>query len=474
MADQFRHDARSCKIRLNSWFANKKKFFSAVLAATIAVAANVPTAAEARGLIRDAETEALIREYARPIFKVAGLSSQGIKIHLINDQSFNAFVVDGQNMFIHVGALAQSKTPNQLIGVIAHETGHIAGGHLARLRKQISRARSGMLMLQALAIAAIATGAATGTGGNDLGEAGAALLYGSQSVVQRSILAYRRAEESSADLAAVRYLNATKQSIGGMLETFEYFADQGLASLRYVDPYVQSHPMPRQRIAQLRELARSSPYAHKKDVLKLQLRHDMVRAKLDGFLNSPATVFNKYPKTDQRLPARYARAIARYKEGNLRAAITAIDGLIAVQPKNSFLWELKGQFLYEKGKSAEAVAPLRKAVALNPRSGLIRIMLAQALLSTKNARHVDETIKHLRKAIGSERTSPEGYRVLANAYGRKGMIAEAQLASAHRYLYSGKVPLAKQQAKRAKKGLRRGSVGWRQADDIIVFQPPRR
>jgi len=221
-----------CNILSMFWVLAGKRTLPILLAGVIAVGIGRARVADAAGLrlIRDSETEELMRNYAQPIFKAAGLSSQGIKIHLVSDTSFNAFVVDGQNMFIHIGALMQSKTPNQLIGVIAHETGHITGADVAGLRAQLNRARSGMLILQGLAIAAIATGAATG-GGNDLAEGGTALLYGSQSLIQRSILQYRRTKESTADQRAVTFLNATKQSARGMLETFEYFANQGPTAL---------------------------------------------------------------------------------------------------------------------------------------------------------------------------------------------------------------------------------------------------
>ena len=180
---------------------------------------------------------------------------------------------------------------------IAHETGHITGGHLARFRSQLKKAQSASLMLQILSIAAMVGGAATGS---NIGQAGGAALQGGNTIIQRSILAYRRVEESSADRAAVSFLNGTRQSTLGMLKTFEYFADQGLASARLVDPYLQSHPMPRQRLAQLRDLARRSPYFNKLDSPSLQSRHEMVKAKLIGFLDNPQTVFNQYPRQNKR------------------------------------------------------------------------------------------------------------------------------------------------------------------------------
>jgi predicted Zn-dependent protease len=427
--------------------------------------------AQAAGLIRDSEIETLIRDYARPIFRVAGLGTQNVNVHLVNNRSFNAFVVDGKNMFIHVGALMNAKTPNQLIGVIAHETGHTAGGHLARLRQVVKQARSASLMLRLIGIAAIAAGAATGSG-NDASELGSAIILGGDTMIGRSMLAYRRVEESSADQAAMKYLNATGQSGRGLLETFAYFADQGLASLKYVDPYVQSHPVPQQRIAQLRNLVRTGPYYEKSDPHALQARHDMARAKLSGFLDNPRTVFNNYPQSDQSLPARYARTIALYRQSGLRSFLPGIDGLIAVQPNNPYFLELKGQFLFQSGKPRQAIAPLRKAVSLAPDEGLIRILLAQALLADGSNANLNEAITHLRKALVREDTSATGYRQLATAYARKNQVADAELASAHAYLYEGNLKLAKEQAKRAKDKFKRGTPSWIKADDILNFQPP--
>lgn len=443
-----------------------------VLAGALALTVAFPfLPARAAGLIRDAETEDLVREYARPIFHAAGVASHNIKIHLVSDQSFNAFVVDAHSMFMHVGTLMRSETPNQVIGVIAHETGHIRNGHLARLREAVAQARSTSLMLQILGVAAMAAGAIAG--GNDVGQAGAAVMLGGQSMAARSILAYRRVEESEADQAAISILNDTQQSARGMLTTFEYFADQSLTSLRYVDPYVQSHPMPQQRIVQLRELARSSRYFDKLDPPSLQLQHDLVRAKLSGFLENPRTVFNKYPQSDQSLPARYARAIAVKRQSGLASFLPAVDNLMAEQPDNPYFHEIKGQFLFESGQAKAAIPSLRRATELAPKSGLIRILLAQALLGSEDRKTLEEAIGHLRKALAEEDTSALGYRQLATAYARKGQISDAELASAQAYLYEGKLPLAKEQAERAKAKFKPGSPAWLKADDIVNFQPPK-
>jgi len=426
------------------------------------------TGAFAAGLIRDTEIEKLISDYAAPIFRAAGLGSQNVRIHIISDQAFNAFVIDGQNMFIHVGAIMKSETPNQLIGVLAHEAGHIAGGHLARLKVQIARMQSAALIMNLLGIGAMIGGAVAG-GGNDVGEAGAAVMYGGSALIQRSVLSYRRVEESSADQAAVSYLNQTKQSTAGMLQTFRFFADQSLGSSHLIDPYVQSHPMPQDRIAQLRDLAERSPYYNVKDSPELQFRHDLVRAKLVGFMNknNPQLVFRKYPDKDQSLPARYARAIARYFSGGAKNAARDIDDLIAEQPGNPYFHELKGQFLLESGSVVAAVAPLRRAVDLAPQAGLMRIMLAQAQIASNDASILNDAVSNLKRALTKDNQSALGYRQLAVAYGRLNRIAEAELASAQAFLFEGNADYAKVHAERAMRGFPEGSPNWVKSNDVI-------
>jgi len=448
-----------------------RTLFIALLSFSVVTSSVAP--AYASGLIRDAEIESLLRDYARPIFKVAGLSQQNIQIHLIGQRSYNAFVVDGHNMFFHVGTLMKSDTPNQVIGVIAHETGHIAGGHLSRLRQTLSNARSTSLMLRVLILAATAAGAAAGA---NVGAAGAGALLGTEGIAQRHVLSYRRAEEASADQAAMSYLNATGQSAQGMLDTFAYLADQGIGSLKYADPYVQSHPLPQQRVAQLRDLARKSPYFKKRDSFELRARHEMMRAKLSGFLDNPQTVLNRYPITNQSIPALYARAIASYRRSGIRAFIPQINALITAIPNNPYFHEIKGQFLFKSGEIEASLAPLNTAVKLAPEEPLIRILLAQALLAkaqnsgqAKSAT-VDQVVSHLRKALLKERCSAVGYRQLATAYGLRGDTAQAMLASAYAYQYEGKDQLANRQATDAKKAFSPGSSNWLRADDILKLK----
>ncbi len=422
--------------------------------------------AQSLSLIRDAETEALISEYTAPIFRAAGVSSNNIKVHLIADTSFNAFVVDGRNMFINTGAILLSETPNQLIGVIAHETGHITGGHITSLRQQISKMQTAALMLQVLSIGAMVGGAATGNG--ETAQAGGALLFGGQQVIMRSLLSYRRAQESAADQAGCDFLNKSHQSPAGMLKTFRYFAEQSVGTLR-VDPYIQTHPVPVERIAQLEEIAKKSPYFDQKDSPQLQLRHDLVRAKIAAYTyqNNPQRVVRQY--SGNSLPARYARAIVKFHTGGYSAAAPALDELIAAMPQNPWFYELKATFLMESGNAKEAVGPFRKAVSMVPTSGFMRIELAQAILESGSG-SADEALQMLRRALLDEDQSYLGYRLQSQAFAKLNRLPEANLSAALASFHQGDVKNAKMLAERAKSGLREGSPEWIKADDIVNFK----
>jgi predicted Zn-dependent protease len=424
-------------------------------------------------LIRDAEIEQLMRDYTQPILRAAGLAQQNIHVVIINDRAFNAFVADGRRIFVNVGALMESKTPNEIIGVFSHETGHIAGGHLARMREEIARAETSAIIAMLLGVGAMVAGARAGANAG-IGQVGAAALSAPQSIAMRSLLSYVRAQEEQADRAGVKFLTATGQSAKGMYDTFKRLADQMLVSSRYIDPYLQSHPLPKERVAALEVVAKTSPYWEKKDPPELQLRHDMMRAKLSGFIERPDTVLRRYPQSDTSLAARYARAIVAYRHSDLRSALAQIEGLVQAQPNNPYFLELKGQALMENGRPAEALVPLRRAAALAPSATLIQILLAQALVATNEPKNAAEAIPLLRVAVTREPDMPDGFSQLAMAYGQKGDLAEADLAAAQAAFARGEFKTARDLAARAKTRFPTGSPGWVRADDIVTYKPPAR
>ena len=416
--------------------------------------------------IRDAEIEGLLRLYAKPIFKAAGLNPGAVKVVLINDSGINAFVSGGQRIFVHTGLLVQAKTPNEVIGVLAHETGHIAGGHLSRIRDQVEKASTINIIGMLLGVAAIAGGAAAGE--NEVAKAGQGAIIGGAGLGQRTLLSYVRSMEASADQAALKYLTATGQSGRGMLTLFQKLANQSIGSLRTANPYTQSHPMPMERIRNLERMAKASPYFATADKPEMMLRHELMQAKLVGFLN-PAQVNTRYPRSDKSMPARYARAIAAFRSGDTNGAVTTIDGLIGELPQNPYFWELKAQALLEGGQAAKAVAPLRKAVELLPASGLLKIALAQALLDTENPKNAPAALNALRSARATEIDNPSLYRYFAVAYGLSGDIPRADLATAESAFLRGDKDLAAEKAAGAKAKLKKGSPDWTRANDILNF-----
>jgi predicted Zn-dependent protease len=446
---------------------------TAVTTAVALVIAPMPALAQGGGLrvIRDTESEQLLREYTRPILRAAGMEKQNIQMVIINEGAFNAFVADGRRIFVNHGAILQSETPNQIIGVMAHETGHLAGGHLSKLREQLAAAQTQMIIAMLLGAGALVAGSRGGNANSGLANVGAAAMSAPQEVIRRTLLSYVRQQEENADRAGVKFLTATGQSAKGMYETFKRFTNDSLFAARGSDPYVMSHPMPAQRVEALEGLARSSPYWDKKDDPALQLRHDMVRAKISAFMERQDTVHRRYPLSNDSLPARYARAIATYRHGDLRSAIAQIDALIQLQPANPYFHELRGQALLEGGKPAEAIVPLRKAVQLSNNAPLIEMLLGQALVGTNNNVHTEEAIAILRAAVARETEAPIGYTQLAMAYGRKGDLAQADLASAQAAYLRGDNKTARDLASRAKTRFAIGTPGWVKADDIVSARP---
>jgi predicted Zn-dependent protease len=458
------------------WFARKLKqavamavAFSVVFVAIAPVSADVGTAGGGPrvSLIRDAEIEGLLRLYSTPLFRAAGINPGSARVYIINDPSINAFVAGGQRIFVHTGLLMQAQSPNEIIGVLAHETGHIAGGHLARMGSELDQASATAIIGMLAGMAAIVGGAMAGNA--EVGRAGTGVIAGSQGLAQRNVLAYQRSMEASADQAALKFLAATGQSPKGMLDLFQRLANRSIATVQNVDPYVMSHPMPLDRIRDLETAARASPYFNKPDSPQLMLRHRLMQAKLVGFLQPANIVFQKYPKSDTSLPARYARSIAMFRAGDTANAVPIIEGLTRELPQDPYFFELLGQAQLEGGNPGKALAPLRQAVKLLPGNGLLNILLAQALIGTEDRGNAELALKSLRFAQQSEGDTPVLYRYMAMAYARVGDVARAELATAEAAWYQDDKKLTLAKAKSALARLKKGSPEWQRANDLLNF-----
>jgi predicted Zn-dependent protease len=418
-------------------------------------------------LIRDAEIEGLLRMYAKPIFKAAGINPSSVKVYVIADPSINAFVAGGQRIFIHTGLITRAESPNEVIGVLAHETGHIAGGHLARMNSELATANVESIIGTLVGAAAMVGGALSGN--PDAAKVGQGVIMGSQGLGQRNFLKYQRGMESTADQSALKYLSATGQSAKGMLTLFNTLANESLASTSRADPYAYSHPMPFDRIRALEIAAKASPYFDKTDDAGLVLRHQLAKAKLAGFMESPQVVFQRYPSSDNSLPSRYARAIAMFRRGDLKNAIPIIESLSKDLPQDPYFWELKAQAYMENGNPAAGLPAIKEARRLLPGNGLLEMLNAQILVTTEDPKNADDALALLNKAKRSEGDAPILYKYMARAYALKNDVPRAELATAEYAWLTGDKKMAITKATSAQNFFKRGSPEWLRASDLLIF-----
>ncbi len=411
-----------------------------------------------RSFIRDAEVENTIRAFATPLFQAAGLDPDAVNIHILVDPSLNAFVAGGQNLFIHTGLLIRSENANQLIGVIAHETGHIAGGHLVRLQDAASNAATQALMGMILGAA---VGAAAGRG-----DVGAGVMMGSQEAAIRGLLAYSRGEESAADQAGMKFLDATHQSSRGLLEFFGILGDQELLVASRQDPYVRTHPLTRERIEVVRNHVDNSPWSDTPSRPEFAEMHRRMRAKLFAFLESPIRTYQRYKETDNSLESRYARAIASYRKPDLATALPLIDSLIVERPADPYFQELKGQMLFENGRGSEALGPYRRAVELLPNNPLMYLQLAQVEVEQEDPALLEDAAKNLNQVVRREPENATAWRLLSIAYGRSGNEGLAAYAMAEQALLEGKPSDASYHAGKAERILPHSGPIWLRIQDI--------
>jgi predicted Zn-dependent protease len=418
--------------------------------------------AQAQGgptFIRDAEIENTIREFSAPIFQSAGLEPTDVKIFLIRDSSLNAFVAGGQKIFINTGLLMRSSNASQIIGVIAHETGHISGGHLSRIGDVIARSTITSIVGLLLGGAVIAA-----TGSADVGTA---LILGGQQIGERGFIAFSQTQESAADQAALTMLDRTEQSSKGLVEFLKIIESEELYSASEQSGYYRTHPLTRDRMNAVKNHLKRSPYANKPTSPKVTAAYNRMKAKLQGFILPISQALQLFPASDKSLEARYGRAIALYRRPELDNAVKLIDGLIAEHPHDPYFHELKGQMYFENARPKEALKSYKTALLYLPQSALIHSQVARIQIELNDPHTIDSAIKHLRAALQVERDSAFAWRQLGIAYGRKGNIAQSSLALGEEALLRGDNNAASFHAGRAVKLLPHGSRGWLQAQDIL-------
>jgi len=415
----------------------------------------------AQTVLRDAETEALFRDMSRPLIEAAGLRPDNVQIVLLQDPEINAFVAGGQIVYLQTGLIVDAQNANQVQGVIAHELGHITGGHIVRIGEG-ARAATGISLLSLLiGAAAIAAGA---------GDAGIGAVMAGQQAAMGSFLAFSRTQEASADQAAVSFLHRAQVSGRGLLAFFGRLQNMEyrMGYSQDADAYAQTHPLTGDRIQLLQHLLEADPTWNSQTDPALEARFQRVRAKLIGYVQDPARVLAMYPQSDQSVPARYARAYAWHRAAHPERALAEADSLLAEAPNDPFFLELKGQILLETGRPQEAVEVLRRAVNAAPDQPLIGALFGHALIATEDPNNFAEAERVLKVAVQRDNSNPFAWYQLGIIYDREGDEARAALATAERYNLQGQAQLALVNAERAMMGLQVGTPDWLRAQDIAM------
>ncbi|MEC9068232.1 M48 family metalloprotease [Pelagerythrobacter marinus] len=436
-----------------------------LLARILALVAALSLAAQpaaAQSILRDAETEALLDDMAAPLVEASGLQPGNVEIVLINDSSINAFVAGGQAVYIHTGLIDAADTANEVQGVIAHELGHITGGHIIRHAEGAGAATNISLLSLLLGVGAALAGA---------GEAAMGVMMAGQQAALGKYLAFSRVQESSADAAGAEYLSKAGISGRGSLAFFAKLQNQ---EFRYGysqsddAAFARTHPLSGDRIAHLREVYQADPAWDAPDDPALQRRFERVKAKLFGYQQKPQRTLQVYPETMSGIPARYARAYAWHKDAQMDRALAETDALLAAAPDDPYFLELKGQILLESGQPEAALGPLRRASELTRHQPLIASMFGHALIATENRDHFEEAEQVLRAAVARDRLNPFAWYQLGVVYAARGDMPRARLASAEQQVMSRQYAMAIRSAQAAEAGLPEGSADWIRAQDIAL------
>jgi predicted Zn-dependent protease len=451
-------------------FGRAAAFFSTTMIFALWAAAQPAVAQDdGMGLVRDTEIERVLRGYEVPILKAAGIDPNTVKIYIIQDPEINAFATQSpfdneeESIFVNTGTLMQLKSPNQVIGILAHETGHIAGGHMIRDVGAMQKASIPMLIGMAVGIAAMIAGA---------GEAGMAGIALGEQAAQASFFSFSRVQEATADQMGQKFLRATHQSGRGMLEVFQKFANEDAMTGAYKHDFISDHPADRERIDLLQREVDASPYRDVPDSPESIHEFRMIQAKLAGYISKPDDVLTRYPLSDQSDEALYARAMAYFRQPDMKKALSETDKLIATNPKNPYFWELDGQIYVEMAQPLKGIPPYQKSVDLLPDAPLLRVSLAAAQLATEIPALAQPALGNLKIALDQENSDTFAWYEAAQAYSDLGNKPMADLSTAELHYQGGDMVGAMHFAAVAAHDLPKGSTDWQRANDILGAAAP--
>lgn len=429
--------------------------------AFLAISAITVQPVAAQSILRDAETELLFRDMVAPLVQVSELDARDVEVILINNKQINAFVAGGQRMFFFSGLIATADSANEVRGVMAHELGHITGGHAIRFNEGLEPATGITILSLILGAAAIAAGA---------GEAGAGILAAGQQAALGKFLAFSREQERRADAAGARYLSKAGITGKGSINFFKQLQNYEFRlGIPQEDSYGRTHPLSGERVSLLRDVYEADPAWDVQPDQEIERRFQRVKAKLLGFTAEPTTTLRQYPESDQSVPGRYARAYAWHKSAYPDRALYEVQKLLDSAPNDPYFLELHGQILLESGKPEEALAPLRKAVKLTNNQPLIASLFGHALVATEDEQHLAEASQVLKAAVTKDNRNPFAWYQLGVVYSQKGDKPRAQLATAESALLQQNYPTAIRSSQVAMSGIKENTPDWIRAQDISLI-----
>jgi predicted Zn-dependent protease len=412
----------------------------------------------AQSILRDAETEALFSDMVAPLVAVSELDAKEVEVVLINDSQINAFVAGGQRIYFYSGLIETADSANEVQGVMAHELGHITGGHIIRYDEGLKTATGITILSLVLGAAAIAAGA---------GDAGMGILAAGQQAAMGKFLAFSRVQERSADSAGARYLGAAGISGRGSIDFFKKLQNYEFRlGIPQEDSYGRTHPLSGERVSLLRDVYQKDPAWDTPSDPAIEARFQRVKAKLLGYTADPAVTLRKFPESDQSIPARYARAYAWHKSAYPDRALYEANKLLLTAPDDPYFLELQGQILLESGKPDEALKSLRRAVQLTNNQPLIASLFGHALIATEDPQYLDEATQVLKAAVNKDNRNPFAWYQLGVVYSQQGDIARAQLATAESSLLEQNYAGAIRSSQVAMAGIAENTPDWIRAQDI--------
>ena len=422
------------------------------------IGTGMPAFAQGIHILRDTETEEMLKSYQETLSKAAGLAPGAVHVWLVGDNNINAFAAEGQNMFILSGIILSMKTPNELIGVMAHETGHIKAGHLIRGQVGMEKATIPMLLSMVVGIAAMMAGA---------GEAGMVIMGAGQAMAQAQFAQFSRVQESTADQIALQLLLATRQSPMGIYNTFSRFAQEEAQSAYKIDPYAVDHPVGQERLADIQQKVDASPFRDVKDSPQVTHTFEMVQAKLAGFTLPVKEGLDRYPVSNTSDVARYARTMLYLRQPQLTKALAEAASLIKDEPNNPYFYEVQGQIYLSMARPGDAIPAYQKAVNLKPQAPGLRQELAVAQLATDRADMSQAALSNLKAASLVENDDVFTWYETAQAYSNLKNTPMANLSTAESLYAAGAMKQAALFASRARRDLTQGSADWERANDIM-------